>query len=104
MAPFYLLAVSLAKLLGKGAPGGVPVVGEDGSECQRQLSNPELKCPGLCCPWLSTSVPSGPAQAGSRAGNEDAVVEGQQGGACLGHSSGQNTKVPSELSPHIWRV
>ena len=64
MAPFYLLAISLAKLLGKGAPGGVRVVGEDGSECQRQLRNPELKCAGLCGPWLSTSVPSGPAEAG----------------------------------------
>lgn len=42
MAPFYLLAVSLAKLLRKGTPGGVPVAGEGGIECQRQLRNPEL--------------------------------------------------------------
>ena len=73
--------------------------------------NPETRNSGAQDPLLLlavTSGPSGPAEDGSRLGPKQVLrmwwVEGQEGGACLGQSSGQSIEVPSEPAPHTWRV
>lgn len=77
-----------------------------GKEPNPETGNSSAQDPLLL--FAVTSVPWGPAEDGSRLGPKQALrmwqVEGQEGGACLGQSSGQSTEVPAEPAPRTWRV